>query len=146
MRSGSKKHDDIEPFEDFSEKHDKKKKKDKKDKKKKDKKKKRDSDADEDESLGLFDEENEKKQKMFENITKYLTIEQKKGIVPIVQSLEEGNHAVQKKFEFDLFSLPQDKFLRLEKYVQECMTTNQNKDNSMERKTQSALPEKKAFD
>jgi hypothetical protein len=30
---------------------------------------------------------------MFENITKYLTIEQKKGIVPIVQSFEEEGQA-----------------------------------------------------
>jgi len=51
---------------------------------------------------------------MFENITKYLTIEQKKGIVPIVQSLEKEGQAVQKKFEFDLFSLPPEKFERLE--------------------------------
>jgi len=61
---------------------------------------------------------------MFENITKYLTIEQKKGIVPIVQSFEEEGQATQKKFEFDLFSLPADKFERLEQYVQQCMNIN----------------------
>ena len=61
---------------------------------------------------------------MFENITKYLTIEQKKGIVPIVQSVDKNNTSVQKKFEFDLFSLSPEKFARLEQYVQECMTIN----------------------
>lgn len=67
---------------------------------------------------------------MFENITKYLTIEQKKGIVPIVQEVDKEGAGVQKKFEFDLFSLSQDKFKRLESYVQECMTINQIKESS----------------
>lgn len=69
--------DTKELLDDQSDKQDKKKKdkKDKKDKKKKDKKKKKDDSDGDDDSLGLFDEENQKKQKMFENITKYLTIE-----------------------------------------------------------------------
>jgi hypothetical protein len=49
--------------------------------------------------------------------------------------VDKNNTSVQKKFEFDLFSLSPEKFARLEQYVQECMTINQIKESSLERKT-----------
>tara|TARA_B110000285_G_C15138707_1_gene629138 strand:- start:2719 stop:3000 length:282 start_codon:yes stop_codon:yes gene_type:complete len=61
---------------------------------------------------------------------KHLNIEQKKGIIPIVQQqMSLQNHQVlqQQKFEFDLFSLPKATCLSLERYVDECIKANNNK-------------------
>jgi hypothetical protein len=62
--------------------------------------------------------------------------------------MEKGDQSTQKKFEFDLFSLPDDKFKKLEKYVEECINMNKGKDKEYtnDRKTQSAFPEKNPFD
>jgi hypothetical protein len=42
---------------------------------------------------------------MYEHINNQLTVEQKKGIVPIIQPKVDGKPS-QQKFEFDLFSIP----------------------------------------
>lgn len=113
------------------------KKKDKKDKKKKNKDKdnKKDHDnqkkaakvqlenvnSDEEEEAEDDDSQFESKQQLFEIITTRLTIEQKKGIIPIVFQ-DDGNK--KQKFEFDLFSLEPVVFKRLEEYVQNCLSTN----------------------
>ena len=120
-----------------------KKKKDKRDKKrdKKDKKKKnKDKDHKKDHDMmksshnnrGNSDDQNsddededsqfEMKQQLFEIITTRLTIEQKKGIIPIVFQNNNGNK--KQKFEFDLFSLEPKIFKKLEEYVQNCLSTN----------------------
>jgi hypothetical protein len=62
----------------------------------------------------------------------FLTIAQKKGIIPIVQEQLSKEDPVSyqqmiksnQKFEFDLFSLPDTTCQRLEQYVNECMQQN----------------------
>ena len=105
-------------------------KKKKKDKKKKDKKKNKDSSnrQTEDEMKGSMTV----KQRLYDNIMQFLTIPQKKGIIPIVQdelskldpeNFQQMNQQNQ-KFEFDLFSLPAQTCQRLEIYVNQCMEEN----------------------
>jgi len=69
------------------------------------------------------------KHRLYENIMNHLTVEQKKGIVPIVKNADNENKqsAPQQKFEFDLFSLPSKICKKLEVYVQECIAKNQGK-------------------
>lgn len=116
------------------------KKKDKKDKKKKNKehKEKQSSHRDKDQrnsqkgkartennSEADEDSQYELKQQLYEVITTKLTIEQKKGIIPIVFQEDSGNK--KQKFEFDLFSLEPEVFRKLEEYVQGCVNMNDNR-------------------
>ena len=67
----------------------------------------------------------------------YLTITQKKGIIPIVQEQLSKEDPVSyqqmiksnQKFEFDLFSLPDTTCQRLEQYVNDCIQQNQRGGN-----------------
>jgi hypothetical protein len=82
----------------------------KKEKKEKKKNKKRNrnelNDSDEDVNSNVFNEQEQAKKKlMYEHINNQLTVEQKKGIVPIIQPKVDGKPS-QQKFEFDLFSIP----------------------------------------
>lgn len=67
----------------------------------------------------------EAKQQLFDVITKRLTMEQKKGIIPIVFQQEAQNK--KQKFEFDLFSLEPQVFKRLEEYVKSCVASKDSK-------------------
>lgn len=60
---------------------------------------------------------------MFENINNHLTVDQKKGIVAIIQPKVDGK-PTQQKFEFDLFSVPDEQYRKLEVYVDKCMKEN----------------------
>lgn len=133
-----------------------KKKKDKKDKKKdkKDKKKKKDhkdqkqaSHRDKEQKSSQQqkartenhseedgDSHYEVKQQLFEVITTKLTIEQKKGIIPIVFQDDSGNK--KQKFEFDLFSLEPHVFKKLEEYVQSCVNLNDKEAGAEEQNTE----------
>ena len=63
------------------------------------------------------------RQALFKDITENLTTEQKRGIVPIVfdVSVEDTEN---QKFEFDLFHLPIETCVKLQKYVRECIQIN----------------------
>ena len=73
------------------------------------------------------------RQKLYDNIIQYLTMSQKKGIIPIVQeqmSKDDPNGyqnmiKSNQKFEFDLFNLPDSTCERLETYVNDCIKVNQ---------------------
>ena len=60
---------------------------------------------------------------MYDSINNFLTVEQKKGIVPIVQPKVDGKPS-QQKFEFDLFSIPPAQYAELEEYVNKCLKAN----------------------
>lgn len=69
------------------------------------------------------------KQILYDNIIKYLSVTQKKGIIPIIkeQLSKEDPVGYQKmiksnqKFEFDLFNLSDKTCQRLEQYVNKCI-------------------------
>lgn len=66
----------------------------------------------------------ETKLELYNQIMKYLTAEQKKGIIPIVQECESALTAANQKFEFDLFGLPPSTFDKLQDYINESMHSN----------------------
>ena len=116
-------------------------KKDKKlDKKKRGGQKNGRNDSDGDESDLNEDQQQKLKQQLYEKITQHLDTDQKKGIIPIVQEMQsqnDGNYLVQqnKKFQFDLFSLPIATCKRLEQYVQECIANNNKKQREAQEKS-----------
>ena len=63
------------------------------------------------------------KQRLYEEIKSELTKEQQKGIIPIVRQHQTQTDGAS-KFEFDLFSVPDETFMALDKYVKECIAAN----------------------
>ena len=57
----------------------------------------------------------ERKQRLYELITEHITVEQRKGIIPIVFEASKDSSAIDaSKYEFDLFSLDAPVCLKLE--------------------------------